>query len=186
MTHRARMISVTVAAPSRSFLFPRMSRGTEARDCDERSCCSSNRAVSNFSFCTAEADQYECENTGESMIAYICRVYHKAVGRHGQQGTAAGPKENAHNRIHPIAVSLPHGPELRLSCDIPDFESDIASADFAEVEGDGRDDILAPLMSRGRVSTSRAGVSRQDECVPGQIQSRSRRKSFLMPERYVR
>jgi hypothetical protein len=80
------------------------------------------------------------------------------VGWQGQQGTAAGTKENAHNRIHPIAVSLPHGPELWLSRNIPDFECDVASADFAEVEGDGRDDILAPLMSRGRVSISRAGV----------------------------
>lgn len=52
--HNARMSSVTVAEPSISFLFPSTSNDTPASDGLDKSCWSSNRAVSNFSFCNAD------------------------------------------------------------------------------------------------------------------------------------
>lgn len=62
--------------------------------------------------------------------------------------------EHAHDRVHAITVALPHGAELGLASDVPYLEYDVSTPDLPEVEGDGRDDVLAPLRSRS-VHTAR-------------------------------
>jgi hypothetical protein len=81
------------------------------------------------------------------LITYIHRVYDEPISWFGERRECPRSHEHAHDRVHAVAVALPHGAELGLARNVPYLQRDVPAPDLAEVEGDGRDDVLAPLRS---------------------------------------
>lgn len=55
------------------------------------------------------------------------------------------PTEYVHDGVDAATVSLPHRAEARLAADVPHLDRHIALGDFAHVEANGRDHVLAEL-----------------------------------------
>lgn len=68
-----------------------------------------------------------------------------------------------HYSIDAATVAFPHGPEARLSTDVPDLDGDVTLCYLAHVEAHRGDHVLAELT---RLWRERTGVSKVTEgCV---------------------
>jgi len=84
-----------------------------------------------------------------------------------------GGVHHVNDAVDPATVPLPHGPEARLTADVPQLDGHVALRDLPHVESYCGDHVFAELTRRNNV----------DECrFPGVLQADQRKLHLFFPE----
>ena len=85
--------------------------------------------------------QDEDGNTGQlRLIQQILKFVSRSF-----QLFVIGGVHHVNDAVDAATITLPHGPETRLTADVPQFDGHVALRDLAHVEAHRRDHVLAEL-----------------------------------------